>query len=531
MRRFITSDDIYALMRAGKTELVIGKDDQMTDIVREMIRRRGIRVVRSNDAAVVSGNMPQEQIVPPAASPVNQSAPSSFVGVAAGNGNGDYDLVVRGGIVVLPEAGRVALSVCVKNGKIAALTTENAVGKQIIDARGKYVFPGIVDPHTHLGLYAPLETELETETRSALIGGVTTVGAFFNHTGSYLPTISMLENTVPRYARIDVVPHFTLRDNQQLSELSAYSARGMNSFKMYMCGVPGLFPHQEDGFVLSAMQRLKELYADPVLCIHAENTSIVDYATESMADLSIGNLEQWAQTHPNIAEGEAVIRSAYFSQQTGVRTYVVHNSCKESMEALRKVKHDKLFVETTSPYLTRDTQSDIGVRGKMLPPFREPESRLALWQGIRDGIVDTIGTDNVTMTLAEKKYDQGMSDADPGYPALATHLVSVLNEGFFKQEIAIEKLVPLMTMNPAKIFGLYPRKGTLLPGADADIVIVDMERAQRVDPAKLMSRSDFSLYQGEEMRGWPVCTIKGGRVAVVDGRIVDESGRGQVLRH
>ena len=167
----------------------------------------------------------------------------------------------------------------------------------------------------------------------------------------------------------------------------------------------------------------------------------------------------------------------------------------------------------------------------MLPPFREPESRLALWDGIRKGLIDTIGTDNVTMTAAEKKAGQGMANADAGYPALGTHLASVLNEGFFCQEISLEKLIPLMTMNPAKIFGVYPKKGTLLPGADADIVIVDMETPRRVDPRTLCSRSDFSLFQGEELRGWPVCTIKSGWVAAVNGQVVQDELRGVMLQH
>ena len=305
----------------------------------------------------------------------------------------------------------------------------------------------------------------------------------------------------------------------------------MNSFKVYMCGVPGLFPHQEDGFIIRAMQHLKQLDADPIICIHAENTSIVDFATEDMQKLSTETLEEWAQSHPNLAEGEAVIRAAYFAQKMDMRTYIVHTSCKESMEALRRIKHKKLFVETTSPYLTLDTSSDIGAYGKMLPPFREPESRLSLWEAVREGRIDTIGTDNVTMTSGEKKITEGMEGADAGYPALGTHLASVLNEGFFRQEIPIEKLVPLMTMNPAKIFGVYPSKGTLMPGADADIVLVDMRSSKTADPAKLKSRSDFSLFQGKTLRGWPCGTIKDGKIVAWDGKLTDDTAMGKVLKH
>ena len=125
----------------------------------------------------------------------------------------------------------------------------------------------------------------------------------------------------------------------------------------------------------------------------------------------------------------------------------------------------------------------------------------------------------------------GMAKAGAGYPALATHLVSVLNEGFFRQEIPLEKLVPLMTRNPAKIFGIYPQKGTLLPGSDADLVLVDMNESRTADPAGLMSRSDFSLFQGKTLRAWPRGTIKGGRIAAWDGKLTDDIPSGRLLKH
>jgi dihydropyrimidinase len=139
-----------------------------------------------------------------------------------------------------------------------------------------------------------------------------------------------------------------------------------------MCGVPGLYPHQEDGFIVRIMERMTSLppRANPILSVHCENTSICDFATEDMKELRLETLEDWNKSHPNLAEGEAVIRAAYFSQKTGARTYIVHSSTKEAMEALGRIKHGRLSVETTSPYLCLDTDSDIGAYGKMLPPIR-----------------------------------------------------------------------------------------------------------------------------------------------------------------
>ena len=537
MRRIVTSEDILALLREGKTEVMLGEEDQMTDIVRELIKKHGLRVIREEELRRRQLKEEREKVrqdaqpASPQAEYAVREAPVYKAPAVSAALKPEYDLIVKNGTVVLPEMGCIRVNVCVKDRKIAALTTQAPSAGQEIDASDLYVMPGIIDPHTHLGLYAPLEKELETESRSAILGGVTTIGTFFNHTGSYLPTIDMLEQKVPALSRVDMIPHFTLREDVQLRELGAYSARGMNSFKMYMCGVPGLFPNQEDGFILRAMRYLKQLDADPIVCIHAENASIVDFATEDMKKLSVETLEEWARSHPNLAEGEAVIRAAYFAQKMDMRTYIVHTSCRESMEALKRVKHKKLFAETTSPYLTLDTSSDIGIYGKMLPPFREPESRQSLWEAIREGRIDTIGTDNVTMTRGEKKVAEGMDGADAGYPALGTHLASVLDEGFYRQEIPIEKLVPLMTMNPAKIFGVYPLKGTLMPGADADIVLVDMRCGKTADPAELESRSDFSLFQGKTLRAWPCGTIKGGSIAAWNRKLTDDAAMGKILKH
>ena len=512
MKKIITTDDVLALSKEGKTELVMNPGDRLTDLAREMVNRRNIRLVEASAIPAPATQAPAPIPTPiPAPAPVTAPLPGRPASPAVG---ADYDLVITGGTCVIPEMGCAELNVCVSGGKVVALTTEAVRGRQQIDARGLYVLPGIIDPHTHIGLMVPFEQELETESRSAILGGVTTIGTYFNRTGSYLPYIEHLSQVIPQVSRVDVIPHFSLREQQQIDELPLYSRQGMNSFKVYMCGVPGLYPHQEDGFIIRLMQRMKQLppTAHPILSIHCENTSICDYATEDMQSQPLDTLADWNRTHPNLAEGEAVRRAAYFARELRARTYVVHSSTKEAMEALRRLKHPSLYVETTSPYLCLDTKSDIGPYGKMLPPIREPESRKALWDGIRSGIIDTIGTDNTVMTAEEKKVAEGMRGAGPGYPTLGTHLPSVLNEGIFRQELPIEKLVPLMTMNPAKIFGVYPRKGTIMPGSDADIVLVDLDHMYEVHADELHSKSKNCPYDGALLYGKVVTTIKGGKV-------------------
>lgn len=396
-----------------------------------------------------------------------------------------------------------------------------------------FILPGIIDPHTHLGIFAPLKEELVSETRSAILGGITTIGTYFNIEGSYLPFLESLIPEVQSRSRVDIIPHLAIRSQDQLKEIKTYSQKGFNSYKVYMCGVPGVYPNQDDGFIVEVMQEMNKLppWTNPLLSIHCENQDICDHFTQDWEKKELESLQDWNNTHPNFAEAEAVQRAAFLSKSLHARTYIVHASTKEAMSILKTQKHEKLYVETTSPYLCIDTDSDIGVYGKMLPPIRERLSREALWKSMNSHIIDTIGTDNTVLTAEEKNVKQGMKKAVPGYPTLGTHLASVLTEGVYKQEFSLESIIPLMTMNPAKIFGVYPKKGTIMPGSDADIVIIKMDSDWIVEPRKLLSRSDFSLFQNKRMRVKPMATIKEGHVVALNGKIIDEGLRGSVLKH
>lgn len=514
LRRIITSDEVASAARNGGRIKVEGPYG-LTDLARDLLRRQGVQIVQESPAAKP---VPPAQKAKPA--PAYVPAPAAVSAPAQPLA----DLLLRGGVVMLPEIGPLRTNLAVKNGKVMALSHEEIPAVQTIDARDLHILPGIIDPHTHIGLMAPPQVEWESESRSALIGGVTTVGCFLSQGESYLPTLRELQQIVGEQSRIDAFFHLTLREPGHLEELQQYRAMGISSFKMYMYGVPGVMPHQEDGFLVEAMEHLHRLGDGIVLCIHAENASMIDHLQTG----PVQTLEDWAATHPDLSESDAVLRAAYLGREKGVQVYTVHVSTKDSAAILPRAKEDGLLVETTSPYLTLNHQNGPGPLGKMLPPFRGQESVDALWDAIKAGLIDTIGTDNVTLTL-EQKQPQSMQGAFPGYPALATHLPSVIDEGVHRRGIPLEKLVPLMTMNPAKIFGIYPRKGTLLPGSDADLVLLDVNQQKAVDPQALCSRSDFSLYQGKSLRGWPRATIKGGSIVMWNGRIVDDIHRGTTL--
>jgi len=442
------------------------------------------------------------------------------------------DLVIKGGQVVIPGSGIYETDVAVEGGKVSALGS-GFTGREEINASGKYILPGIIDPHIHLGIFGDLASEMETETRSGLIGGVTTVGCFMGGPDPYYPGFSDVIAMTEGKVNTDIFFHLGIMTPEQKQEIPRLIEEfGITSFKQYMAGIPGLIPDVDDGFLLKTFETAAQIGDRVIICVHAENPAInAACRVEIQNALSDGTLADWSDTQPNFSEAEAVRRAAYLAGLAGNRLYFVHISAAESIRALADIKpaNPRIFVETTSPYLSVTKFSSKGLLAKMVPPFREDASVEALWQGVEDNVVDTIGTDNVTQTLAVKQADKGLWGAMPGYPALGTHLPVVLHYGVNQRGISLLKVAELMSQNPAKIFGLYPQKGTIVPGSDADLVVVAPDKVVKVDHKNLSSAGDFSLYDGEELQGWPVMTIKSGKLVVKDGQMVGQS-QGKFLR-
>jgi len=430
-------------------------------------------------------------------------------------------LVLKGGHCVLPHKGVFRLDIEIRDGKIHSLGENLADSRsQVVEVSGKYLFPGAIDPHVHLGIFADFDEEIVTETRSALLNGVTTIGLYLGGQDSYLPVLDDVLSKVERHSWCDVFIHPVILNRKQLEEVPLYASRyGIRSFKTYMCGVPGLIPEVEDDFLLDLMDAVASLGSDAVLNIHAENHRLVSRATEKLrkrAPLS-DSLSEWEKTHPEIAEAEAIQRAALLSKESGARIYFVHLSCAESVQVASTLKkeHGHLFFETTSPYLSLDLEEDANVLYKMVPPIRRKEDQRALWQGLADDVLDTIGSDHTPMSSEQKKTGVNIWDIPPGYPAVGTHFPSLLDRARL-YGFAPERLAEKTAASPAGIFGIYPRKGTLFPGSDADLVIVDPALKKEATPKTAASRSDYCLHQGKILTGWPVAVIKGGRLISLD---------------
>jgi dihydroorotase-like cyclic amidohydrolase len=240
-----------------------------------------------------------------------------------------------------------------------------------------------------------------------------------------------------------------------------------------------------------------------------------------------GTLADWEEAHPAEAEALAIQTAVYLAKLAGAHLYVVHLSSRQGLEVVRACRRAgaHFTVETTSPYLGISSDDSNGFLAKMVPPVRTPEHGSALWEGLRDGTIQTVGTDNTSRGRKTKQPQAGLHGSRPGLPVLGTHLPALLHFGRLRG-VALETLVERATRAPARVYGIYPRKGTIAVGSDADLVVVDLDLEKVVRAEDLQGMSDFSPFEGKTLRGWPVATVKGGRIVARDGKIVGPpSGR------
>jgi dihydropyrimidinase len=447
------------------------------------------------------------------------------------------DLKITNGKVFIPGAGFFSLEVGIKNGKVAILGSSGDLSEsaETIDAGGKIVMPGVIDPHIHLGIFNDFALECESETRAALAGGVTTVGVFMGGGESYLSQLGGLIDVVNKKSSIDLFFHLSIFAPIQLAEMEEYYNQfGVTSFKFYMAGVRGVFPGVTDGFIYEGFRKVAAMGDRATACVHCEDQSLLDVAFDQVsAKTPDGTLADWANAHPTMAEEEAIMRAYYLAEKAGNRLYIVHISSKDGADRFARLCKEgncRAFGETTSAYLSVDKHDPVGLAGKMLPPLRDTSDVEGLWARVRDDSIHSFGTDNVSMNKAIKQADKGMLGAMPGYPILQTHLPAILTEGYHKRGVPLETILTKATANPAKIFGIYPQKGTIAVGSDADITILDLNLERKVRSDELFSYGDFSLYEGKVLKGWPAAVVKGGKVAYKDGKIIVEPGTGSYLR-
>ena len=449
-------------------------------------------------------------------------------------------LVIRNGLAVTP-AGVIRGGLAIRNDKIIQIGADDTLPKGAleVDAKGAYVLPGLIDPHVHIGAAAEngVISEFRTESISAAIGGVTTMMGFVRFG-------NMLEKRLPVYQRckeigkqnsfIDFKLHAYLVTEEHLEEIPELIKGGITSGKLM------LGSREEEarrtgsraidlGYAYKTMEILVR-YGPPVLIqTHCEQPDIISVLTQRLMAEGRTDFLAWAESRPAICEAIHAYSVGLISLQTGCPVYIVHVSAKETVDVIKYLRGmgAKVYAETCPHYLTLTKDTPMGVLAKMAPPLRDEMNTECLWQAISDGTFDTVGSDHVVRKRRERE-EAGTWQGVPGVGGIGAILPLMMTE-VHKGRITIERLVKLVSENAARIWGLYPKKGVLSPGADADIVIVDPHKEWVLSAANLKSSSDYSIYEGRPVRGKAVKTFVRGKLVAQDGEMVAKEPHGEYV--
>ena len=446
--------------------------------------------------------------------------------------------VIKGGTVVTADL-TYAADVKVEGGVIVAIGP-NLSGDKTLDATGCYVMPGGIDPHTHLempfmGTYSA--DDFESGTRAALSGGTTMVVDFIlPGQGQGLMDAAKAWHNKSGRAHCDYSYHMAITWwGQQVWEDMAKSVEaGITSFKHFMAYKGALMVNDDEMY--ASFKRVGDLGG--LALVHAENGDVVAELTAQL--LAEGNTgpEAHAYSRPPQVEGEATNRAIMIADMAGVPLYVVHTSCEEAHEAIRRARMQgkRVWGEPLIQHLTLDESAyfnadwDHAARRVMSPPFRAKHHQDSLWAGLQSGSLSVVATDHCAFTTAQKRLGLGNFSKIPnGTGGLEDRLPMLWTHGVETGRLTMNEFVAVTSTNIAKILNCYPKKGAVLVGADADLVVLDPKAEKVISAAKQQSAIDYNVFEGQRVKGLPRFTLTRGHVAVTEGAMTSHEGHGQFV--
>ena len=452
-----------------------------------------------------------------------------------------YDTVIKGGNVVTP-AGAFVGDVGIRGEKIAALAMDLEPGDaHVIDARGHHVIPGVLDVHVHLELPfcgTVSADDYRSGTRAGARGGVTTVIDFAipPANGSLSEAADIWMKKAEGKSLIDYTFHICItRWNDHKDQIKGMVERGFTTFKEFMIYESEGW-QSDDRALFGTLEKMKEY--GTMLLVHAESSRVLDeliarYHTPELMKQYGARLHR--MTRPNFIEAEAISRAVQWSEATGGQLYIVHMSTGEGADIIRaaQARNVPVIAETCVQYLVLDDSVFDRPDGHLFaccPQLKKPEDSARLWKGLRSGEVSVISTDTCTFTREQKAMWEGDWTKIPmGMPGLETLMPLTYTHGVLRNRLTLEEMSAKLSTNPAKIMGLYPRKGAIQVGADADIAIIHPATRHTVSPSTLETNADWSPYDGWELAGFARTTLSRGEVIVDNYQVVGREGRGQWL--
>jgi dihydroorotase len=440
------------------------------------------------------------------------------------------DLVIHNGKVVSPDT-VVEASVAIKDGRVLAIGAADAMppATETFDAKGLHILPGALDVHVHFRDPGyPHKEDWESGTAAAAFGGVTTV---FDMPNTIPPTgtaeiLAEKQKIAASKAHVDFGLYGLLGDDT-IENVPALVEGGVIGFKLYMGNTFGKIPSPSTGAMLEAFEVVAQ--TGKRVSLHAETNDIMERRQQRL--MAAGIRDQFAHlaARPAVVAVEAVSRAAILAEWTGARIHILHISSAEELRPLREAKARGVDItgETCPHYLLLSTDDYDRVPGVIAvnPPVREARNREPLWQALLDGSIDMIATDHAPHTPEEKTRND-IWTVDCGFPGVEMQMPLMLNE-VNAGRMSICDYVRMSSFNPARIWGLYPRKGALQPGSDADIAMVDLSRDHVIRDAEIQSLSKISPWDGRKIKGLPVHTLVRGRFVMKDRKLADTKGWGR----
>ena len=453
----------------------------------------------------------------------------------------EYDLVIRGGTVAT-AADTVACDVGIRDGVVATLGKDLGAGEREIDATGRLVLPGGIDSHCHIEQRSSAGVvcadDFYSATVSAAFGGTTTVIPFSaQHRGQSLRrVVEEYHAAAEPKAVIDYAFHLIISDpTEQVmgQELPALIRDGYTSFKVYMTYDLLRLDDRQMLDILAVARREGAL-----VMVHAENHEMIKWLTGRLLERGLGAPRYHAVSHARIAEGEATNRAVALSELLDVPILLVHVSAAEAIDVIRnaQTKGLKIYGETCPQYLflTADDIAKPGVEGAKFccsPPPRDRAAQEAVWTGLRNGTFQVFSSDHAPYRFdASGKLPKGERTIFPeianGVPGIELRLPLLFSEGVGQGRLDLNAFVALTATNHAKLYGLYPKKGTIAVGSDADIAIWDPERETTITAGMLHDNVGYTPYEGRRLRGWPMIVLSRGRIVIEDGNLIASRGSG-----
>ena len=455
------------------------------------------------------------------------------------------DVIIRGGTIAT-ASDTFQCDVGIRDGRIVVLGHELGAAREVIDADGMLVLPGGIDSHVHFsqpsGADIVMADDFESGTRSAAFGGNTTVLPFcLQEKGHSLrEAVKHYHKLAESNCYIDVSFHLIISDpTEQVlgQELPALIQDGYTSFKIFMTYEDLKLSDRE---ILEVMAVARETGA--LVMVHAENYDAIRFLTDRLEHAAKTEPYYHAVSRPIVVEREATHRAISLAELVDVPVMIVHVSNRESMDEIRRAQQKglKVFGETCPQYLTL-TAEDLqglnmeGAKYVCSPPPRDEASQAACWEGLQTGVFSVFSSDHCPFRYNDpqgKLAPKGRTSfrwVPNGIPGVATRLPILFSEGVVKGRIDINRFVALTSTNHAKTYGLYPRKGTLAVGSDADIAIWDPGKRVVITHDLLQDGSDYTPYEGRAVTGWPILTMVRGRVVVREGELLGSRGHGSYL--